>query len=459
MTVPPRKGRRVFLRAAGSIALGAAGCGPGAPAASGGALDAGEPDAAPAGSGAAPAGPAQDAGRAEVPEYRDAGAGLEADLPPWDRRTSSESTSTVLMFRGNRMRNFHGTGPLSSSPVLKWRHRMGALSVAKGSGPKVHWTGTGWTGQAVKWGRRLFAGGLDGRFYCWDAATGAVVWTLKTDRMFKSSPCFYKGMLYVGNVDNHFRCIDAESGSVMWKHDMKHDCDSSPLVIDNVVYTGSEAGVLYALDADTGHVHLSLDLGGGRGPGGSQGIESSPAVVGDDLYVATYDGVLYRIDLREGAVASRIPTGDDTDASPVIHGDRVYVAVEAKNPTVQCFDRRTEKRLWQFQNQGGFWSTPAVVGDRLYVGGDDAKLYCLDARTGERLWSFSAGRAVWASPCVVDDKVVFGSYDGFLYMLDAASGKELWRYDLAGPVLSTACIVDGWIYVGSGDGHFYCFGA
>lgn len=442
--------RRLFLKASGALALGGCRVGDAAPADG----DAGaQVDAAPEPS------PAPDAGEPEEAEHRDAGAAeppLE-DFPPWDGGQSSESARTVLMFRGDARRNFHGTGPLAAPLALRWRHRTSALSVAAGGGPARFWTGTGWTGQAVKWGHRIFFGALDGRFYSLDARTGDVVWTLKTKRMFKSSPCFYRGRLYVGNVDNQLRAIDARTGDVLWKHDMKGDCDSSPLVVGGALYAAGEAGYLYALDPDTGRVRYKVDLGGRSGPGGSQGIESSPAVDGDELWVATYDGLLLRIARSEGRILAKIPTGDDTDATPVLTDTHVFAAAEARSPVLHCFDRSSGEARWTFRAEGGFWSTPAVVGGRVYLGGDDGRLYCLDERTGERQWDFQARRAIWSSPCVVDGKVIFGGYDGFLYLLDAGTGKELWRYDLDGPVLSTPCVVGGWVYIGSGDGYFYAF--
>jgi outer membrane protein assembly factor BamB len=464
--------RRAFLKASGSLVL--IGCGRGAGAKGeldGGTSEAGAPQpprsssppatsatVAAADAGGPDAG--EDAGL-ERAEHRDEAAARAAQgeaFPEWDGRTSSTSPITMLMFRGNPRRNFHGTGPVPTAPVLKWRHAMGTLNVSRDIKDPRHWTGTGWTGQAVKWGTRVYVGGLDGRFYCWEARTGHVVWTLKTARMFKSSACFYDGRLYVGNVDNKFRCIDARNGDVLWKHDMKSDCDSSPVVVDDTVYAASESGFLHAFEPETGRERYKMDLGGHRGPGGSQGIESSPAVDGDELWVANYDGVLFRIDRIQGKVLAKYPTGDDTDATPVLTDTSVFVAAEAKNPALSCIDRASGEVRWTFTIQGGFWSTPAVVDGRLYVGGDDSHMYCLDARTGKTIWSFAAKRAVWSSPCVVDGKVLFGSYDGFLYMLDAASGREVWRADLGGPVLSTPCIVDGWIWIGSGDGHFYCFG-
>lgn len=380
------------------------------------------------------------------------------DFPAWDGSRDSVSAVTMLMFRGNLRRNFHGTGSLANEPELKWKYRMGALEISKvGEGTRF-WTGTGWTGQAVKWGRRVYVGGLDGKFYCWDAFTGKVIWTLKTQRMFKSSPCFYDGRLYVGNVDNKFRCIDAKNGKVVWQYDMRGDCDSSPVVADGILYAASESGYLHALDPRTGGHHFKMDLGGHKGPGGSQGIESSPVIDGDELWVGTYDGKLIQLDRIQGKVLSKMTTGDDTDATPVVTDNSVFAAAEANHPALSCFDRKTGALKWSFEDRGGFWSTPAVVGGRVYIGGDDARMYCLDEQTGKVIWTFSARRAIWSSPSVVDGKVLFGSYDGFFYMLDAQTGHLIWQVDLEGPVLSTACIVDGYIWIGSGDGHFYCFG-
>lgn len=395
----------------------------------------------------------------------DAGISLEAEqrmqretFPAWDGRRDSTSAATMLMFRGNLRRNFHGTGPLSANLELKWKYRLGALEIDRAGEGTRFWTGTGWTGQAVKWGRRVFVGGLDGKFYCWDAFSGKVIWTLKTQRMFKSSPCFYDERLFVGNVDNKFRCIDARTGKVLWHYDMRGDCDSSPVVADGILYAASESGFLHALDPRSGGHHFKMNLGGHKGPGGSQGIESSPVIDGDELWVGTYDGNLYRVDRIQGKVLAKIATGDDTDATPVVTDDYVFAAAEQKNPVLSCFDRKTGTLKWSFKDRGGFWSTPAVVGGRVYIGGDDAKMYCLNEHTGAEIWSFAARRAIWSSPSVVDGKVVFGSYDGFLYMVDAADGHLLWQVDLGGPVLSTACIVDGYLWIGSGDGHFYCFG-
>jgi outer membrane protein assembly factor BamB len=88
-------------------------------------------------------------------------------------------------------------------------------------------------------------------------------------------------------------------------------------------------------------------------------------------------------------------------------------------------------------------STPALVGDKLYVfsrqGGDEVTT-CLDAATGNQMWQDKyAAAAVTgpsarhpgprSSPAVADGKVVTLGASGVFSCLDAASGKLVWRKD------------------------------
>ncbi|MCR4412460.1 MAG: PQQ-like beta-propeller repeat protein [Thermoguttaceae bacterium] len=88
-------------------------------------------------------------------------------------------------------------------------------------------------------------------------------------------------------------------------------------------------------------------------------------------------------------------------------------------------------------------STPALVGDKLYVfarqGGDEVTL-CLSATDGKVLWQdkYAATSVKGAaashpgprsSPTVADGKVVTLGVGGVLSCLDAATGKVAWRND------------------------------
>jgi outer membrane protein assembly factor BamB len=111
--------------------------------------------------------------------------------------------------------------------------------------------------------------------------------------------------------------------------------------------------------------------------------------------------------------------------------------------TVPATWPRELTKKWQVPVGGGD-SSPALVGDRLYVfgrQGDDEVLRCLDVATGKQIWKeqypskgaegpaggMHAGPR--SSPAVADGKVVTLGVRGILSCFDAASGKLLWRKD------------------------------
>ncbi|HRD78394.1 MAG TPA: PQQ-binding-like beta-propeller repeat protein [Hyphomicrobiaceae bacterium] len=384
-----------------------------------------------------------------------------ARLPAWRYGTGSHATDTVLMFRGNPAHTFYGTGPIPDRPRIRWQYRTAEIrNVVRGT--PMTWTGTGWTGTAAKLADYIYVGSVGGYVYCFEALSGKLVWSHKGGGMFKSSVCLFDNKVYIGNTDDLLRCLDAATGRVVWTVNTGRDLDSSPVVTGGRLYIAGENGYARCLDPQTGR-EIWKTFMGGIGPGsvpGSNGSETTPAIADGDYYAITYDGDLFCLDTKDGRVKWKAKTHDDTDASPVVSGDLVYAAAEEKASHVYCFERSAGREVWRYSaNPRGYWSTPAVAGGKLYVGGDDARLHCLDARSGKGLWMFPTGEAIWSSPAVVDDRVLFGSRDGHLYCVDAGSGREIWRLKLDGRIISSPCIVDGLIWIGTATGWFYCIGA
>jgi outer membrane protein assembly factor BamB len=56
-----------------------------------------------------------------------------------------------------------------------------------------------------------------------------------------------------------------------------------------------------------------------------------------------------------------------------------------------------------------------VVGERVFFGSGDGRLYALDRKTGEKSWYYEAGGQFTASPAVAAGRMVIGNQDGTLY--------------------------------------------
>jgi len=102
---------------------------------------------------------------------------------------------------------------------------------------------------------------------------------------------------------------------------------------------------------------------------------------------------------------------------------------------------------------GSVDSSPAVVGQVVYVGDSLGVMHALSAADGSERWRFQTGGAVVSSPAVAGGLVLFGSVDRFLYALRAADGGLAWCYRTRGPVLSSPAVAGDTVVFGSMDGR------
>jgi len=211
-------------------------------------------------------------------------------------------------------------------------------------------------------------------------------------------------------------------------------------------------------------------------------VRSSPTVAGDTVYVGSGDGRLYAIDRVTGEARWRFDAGSPVDSSAAAAG--ALVVFQGRDGTIAAVDRATGTARWQVRtgpdlpwewgHEGWdyYISSPAVVGDRVYVGAGDGRLYSLDLATGAEAWRFQTGGRIRSSPAVAGDLVYVGSADGSLYAVDRMTGAERWRFDAEGKALKSAefgydrktflsspAVADGTVYIGSRDGRMYAVDA
>jgi outer membrane protein assembly factor BamB len=227
---------------------------------------------------------------------------------------------------------------------------------------------------------------------------------------------------------------------------------SSPTVVGGRMYiaveiSGSET-CLWCINATTGQ-YFWMTYGEGWE------FASCPAVADGRLFGGS-DGNIYCLNaITHGYVWSRY-TGISY-SSPAVVGGRVYVGSDDNR--VYCLNATTGTKLWNYTTAGDVSSSPAVSGGRVYVGSKDYSVYCLNATTGTKLWNYTTGNYVQSSPAVAGGRVYIGSDDHNVYCLDATTGGRLWNYTTGGIVLSSPAVAGGRVYVGSGDHKVYCLDA
>ena len=81
-----------------------------------------------------------------------------------------------------------------------------------------------------------------------------------------------------------------------------------------------------------------------------------------------------------------------------------------------------------------------------------------DTKTGKENWKTTLRSKVDSSPVIVGDRVYIGSNDGRLYGLHLADGKIVWEKQLNGGIIGSPAVAFGRLVVATDRGVVYCLG-
>lgn len=149
-------------------------------------------------------------------------------------------------------------------------------------------------------------------------------------------------------------------------------------------------------------------------------------------------------------------------STPVIVGDRIYVGVDAGY--FYAIDAKLSRKLWTFETEGAVQAAAAADETGVFVGDCKANVYAMAAETGSELWRAKLDTTIMAAPLISGNRVYVSTMSGRLYALDRATGGELWHTDAnersfgfsvrrqASPVL-----YNGMVLVGSSSGLLVAF--
>lgn len=432
---------------------------------------------------------------------------------PW-----GTTVSGILTFRGNPTRTFYGTGPIPSSPVVKWEYPKNQLlcGITMLDYQNEEWCGLGWTGQPAIFERGdiIWAvfGALDGAVHFVDADTGnQLLKPLQTEDIIKGSvtvdPDGYP-IVYAGGRDDLLRviAIDRSEPVVLWSLDSdtveggmwNNDWDGAPLIINDYLFEGGENSMFHIVKLNRGYddegfvtaaPELTFAAPGYDDDllftmGSNVSIEGSVAISGDTAYFANSGGLVQGWDLAPLSVGEdpvrtfRYWVGDDVDSTVVVDDQGyLYVGVEYEKGFNRSFEvgqiikldptNPDDPLVWSvFDNAeipDGVWATIALHRDIIIVATDSARLMGIDRETGAINWEFLLQGPLWSSPVVVDDVLLQADCDGYLNAYDVsdttARPPRLWRISVGnGCIEATPAVWDGKIIIGNRDGKVVMVG-
>lgn len=300
----------------------------------------------------------------------------------------------------------------------------------------------------------IYVLGVCGLFQCLDGKTGKTLWRNSMHEQFgllttyggrTNVPVIFEDLVIISGVvigwgeqarPNHrYVAFDKKTGAVVWYQgtkDLPNDTNySTPVltVIDGMwqMIVGAGDGQVWSLHPRTGRPvwHYNFTMGA---------MNVSPLVIGDTVFVSHSDDNL-----------------DDNTA-----GTLAAIKANLKG------DISKNGELWKVKELMVGRSSPVMVGDKLLVINDFAKLFLLDPKSGDTLYRKGLGKECRATPLVADGKVYCTTSNGYWYILEAtASGmKELSKGRLptgeechGSPIVSA-----GRIYIPSTE-HLYCIGS
>lgn len=280
---------------------------------------------------------------------------------------------------------------------------------------------------------------------------------------------------------------------IIWKLDMREELgvfphnmsNSSPVSLGGLLFVGTsngqnedhtqvpapEAPSLIALDKETGRVVWSDNSPGDRILNGQWSSPAAGRIGGvDQVVIGQGDGWVRAYEAHTGEKLWEFDTNpkdsvyprtrNEILATPVIHGDYVYIA-NGQDPEngegeghLYCIDGTQrgditgKGRVWHYDQIRRSISSPVIHEGLVYYPDFSGFLHCLDARTGEPYWVYDTFAAVWGSAVLIDGRLYLADEDGDVVILKAGRREEvIAEINMGDPVYTSPVPAQGLLFI------------
>lgn len=300
-------------------------------------------------------------------------------------------------------------------------------------------------------GGTVFVGSQKGELVALSLDNGSVYWKFSTGNPIgESSPAYGNGAVFIGDLGGWLNALNASDGRKLWAFKTNGEIKSSPVVIGDRVLIGSYDEHLYCLNARNGSLLWKFKT---NGP-----VHATPGISDGMAFIAGCDEMFRAIRIADGKEVFSVSSGAYTGASPALRsGSAFYGTFDNEVLSVNLAERKIAWHYEHPQRKFPFYSSAAVTSTRVVLGGRDKLVHGITLN-GKAAWTFTTRARVESSPAIAGDRVFVGSNDGRFYVLSLTNGAKLWEFEAGAPLSASPAIANGRIVIGSQDGRLYCFG-
>lgn len=263
----------------------------------------------------------------------------------------------------------------------------------------------------------LVVGGAKGQLYVIDKYRGVLLWQQSLGSEILVAPVVEGERIFIKTADAKVYAFKLKTGAQAWMY--QHDPSefvlrsmSAPLTYRDMVVVGFADGQLVALSQTSGQVRWIKTIAKATIDKRINDIAATPVLQGDRLYVATYQSGLTAIDLTRD---KRYWTFDiKVHQDLLMDADSIYV-VDAAN-TLWRLNKQSGRVMWQQEGlRHRHLSRPVLLGNKLIVTDQTGYVHVLAKSTGQIISHFQFGQTrMMADPLVVEQTVLLYGDNGLL---------------------------------------------
>ena len=294
------------------------------------------------------------------------------------------------------------------------------------------------------------------------AANGKRVWHFPTDSAVKNNIAAGRGAVVRDQRGGLALALDEASGKLLWKAELGREHERWE-VAATTVPTG------WSISAP---IPISQRLRRRAvGASGKRAWEQRlvaklllpyPTVIQGSLLVGDHSVVWAGCENRSSALEA----GGKFNGCLAANGSSIAAGIDSL-----CAGTGCGKAIWTGKEKiGDTASAPALAGEKLVVGTADGRVCAFSVSDGSLLWSAQTdpslsslqpyqrgGSDVNSSPAILGDKVYVGASDGEVHAFALADGTQAGSYRLGAPIASSPFIDRNTLYIGGYDGNLYAF--